>query len=144
MTVDTKTGIRVFVYGTLKRGRSNHGVLAKAEFLGRCKLPGRHTMVDLRYYPGMVFNPKATEDTYVLGEVYRVSKEQLDTLDIIEGHPDYYVRTKVQTPWKGAWCYFLPQEYLDKASPVDPVNGVQVWRPSDEETEYVKSVASGI
>lgn len=138
MQVNT-TGIRVFVYGSLKKGLGNHSVLESALLLGRCKIQGKFQMLDLRYYPGLVFNPQAEKDSAVLGEVYKITKEQLDVLDMIEGHPDYYCRTKVITPWKGAWCYMLPQDYLGKVHPVEETGGVQVWRPNDQEIAYVQS-----
>jgi gamma-glutamylcyclotransferase (GGCT)/AIG2-like uncharacterized protein YtfP len=135
------TGIRVFVYGTLKRGRGNNRFLEDAELLGRCIITGKHTLVDLGYYPGLVEN-KNGETHSVVGEVYRINRETLDTLDMLEGHPDYYSRAKVQTPWKGAWCYFLPDDYINVAPPVPTVDNtdVQVWRPTEEEREYVSSL----
>jgi len=139
----THPGIRVFVYGTLKSGHSNAGALRGADYLGRCRLTGGHKLVDLGFYPGLVMdpNPKAEQRT-VLGEVYRISREQLAVLDMIEGHPDYYARMKVTTPWKGAWAYYLPTAYLDAREPVESVDGIQVWRPTDEEIAYVRNCAS--
>ena len=139
-TTGTAPGIRVFVYGTLKSGRSNAGALRGADFLGRCRLTAGHKLVDLGFYPGLVLDPdpKAPQRS-VLGEVYRITRDQLAVLDMIEGHPDYYERTKVVTPWKGAWAYYLPSEYLNAREPVEEVEGVQVWRPSDEEVKYVRN-----
>lgn len=137
-------GIRVFVYGTLKQGRPNHDVLKGAELLGRCTVKGKVQMLDLGYYPGMVMTPGKEPDRKVLGEVYRVSRDTLTMLDFLEGHPHYYARHKVQTPWKGAWCYFLPMAYRDHAKPVEEVSGVQVWKPSAEEGSYVSSDTKGI
>ena len=134
--VVNSTGIRVFVYGSLKRGCGNHSILEKAEYLGRCTLRGKYQMLNLKYYPGLVCNSQI-DNNAVLGEVYKVTKEQLDVLDMIEGHPDYYCRTKVTTPWKSAWCYFLPDAYIGRSPPVDPTSGVQVWLPNKEEVEYV-------
>lgn len=131
-------GIRVFVYGTLKQNRSNAGVLRNAELLGRCTLTGTHKMIDLGFYPGLVMDgdPKGPQRT-VLGEVYRINRDQLAILDMIEGHPDYYARMKVTTPWKGAWAYYLPTAYFEQREAVAEIGGVQVWRPSQEEIAYV-------
>ena len=139
-TPSTAPGIRVFVYGTLKQGRSNANALRGAEFLGRCRLTEGHKLVDLGFYPGLVMDPapNAPKRT-VLGEVYRINREQLAILDMIEGHPDYYARMKVTTPWKGAWAYYLPCAYLNAREPVEEVDGVQVWRPTDEEIAYVRN-----
>ena len=56
-TPSTAPGIRVFVYGTLKQGRSNANALRGAEFLGRCRLTEGHKLVDLGFYPGLVMDP---------------------------------------------------------------------------------------
>lgn len=134
------TGIRVFVYGSLKNGRGNAHFLEDADFLGRCMIEGKHRLINLGYYPGLVRVPDDSAPMRVLGEVYRVSKDTLDALDMLEGHPDYYARHKVETPWKGAWCYYLPDAYIEHAPLVETVDdNVQVWRPSDEEREYVAS-----
>lgn len=142
-SVDT-TGIRVFVYGSLKTGHGNNRFLREAELIGKCIIRGKYKLIDLGYYPGLVqvLSDKAAESA-VLGEVYKLKKEHLDGLDMLEGHPDYYRREKVQTPWKGAWCYFLPSQYLTAAPHVPETEGVQVWKPNDEEVAYVCSNAAG-
>lgn len=134
-------GIRVFVYGSLKQGRGNHSALSGADLLGRCVLRGPYRMVDLHYYPGLVMTPTDKSESLVLGEVYRISKGQLDMLDMIEGHPDYYCRHKVQTPWKGAWAYFLPHSYLAAKPSVEYTHGTQIWLPTDEEVEWARERA---
>lgn len=140
MTLPTTQGIRVFVYGSLKRGLHNAGVLADCDFIGRCIIEGRYSLIDLRAFPGLVENPALEPNQKIVGEVYRVSKETLDVLDMIEGHPDFYCRHKVQTPWKGAWAYFLPHEYKERYPLVPPVSDTTViWRPSDEEVEWLTS-----
>lgn len=132
-------GIRVFVYGSLKQGLHNNGLLKDAEFLGRCTIQGAFKMLDLRSFPGLVRSPSPNGETSVVGEVYRLpNKDALDTLDIIEGHPHFYSRSKVQTPWKGAWCYFLPTEYMAQAPEVEPSNNTYVWRPNENELSWME------
>jgi gamma-glutamylaminecyclotransferase len=121
-------GIRVFVYGTLKAGHPNHGPLEGAEFLGRCFIEGEYTLLNLGWYPGLVAAGKGK----VFGEVYRVDDDTLHTLDIVEGHPEFYERKKITTPWKKAWTYFLPPEYLEE----NEVVADGCWEPSDEEEEF--------
>lgn len=127
-------GIRVFVYGTLKRGKSNHRLLENSTFLGRTAVKGKFKMVDLGWYPGVILNPDAKEPINLYGEVYRVSEETLDILDSLEGHPNYYCRNQIPTQWKKAWCYFLPSSFLNRAElrVVEPA----VWRPDDEEKKF--------
>lgn len=125
---DKSSGIRVFVYGTLKHGLYNHELLQDATFLGRTVIEGRYAMVDLAHYPCVVLDGGLPLDGRILGEVYRVDDETLATLDILEGHPQYFRRIKVDTPWKQAWMYTLPSEYLE--------NGVMergIWEPTAEE-----------
>ena len=74
---------RVFVYGTLKRGGSNHHCLAGQQFLGAGRTPPGFTLYALADYPGMVREPK--DDAGVTGEVWAVDPACLETLDRLEG-----------------------------------------------------------
>lgn len=73
----------VFVYGTLRRGGSNHFRMAGAEFIGSGNLGGRLYRID--WYPGLVLD--AAEGP-VRGEVFAVVTEQFAALDDFEG-PEY-------------------------------------------------------
>lgn len=74
---------RVFVYGTLKRGQSNHDQMHGATFLDAAStLPG-HTLYDLGDYPGLVLDPAAPSG--VEGELWRVDDQLLARLDAFEG-----------------------------------------------------------
>jgi gamma-glutamylaminecyclotransferase len=80
----------VFVYGTLKRGYSNHHWM-KGEFQGVASLNG-FTLHSLGPYPGMV--PRA--GGRVLGEVWLVPEVCLEQLDILEDvATNMYRREKV-------------------------------------------------
>lgn len=82
----------IFVYGTLKRGHSNHRLLEGAEFIGVDQAPGV-------VYGGNRFVPVAQpceEERWIIGEVYRVDAETLKRLDRLEGHPHAYTRTPVK------------------------------------------------
>ncbi len=70
----------VFVYGTLRRGGSNHFRMAGAEFIAAGTITGRMYRID--WYPGLVLDDAGDE---IHGEVYLVTPEQLSTLDIFEG-----------------------------------------------------------
>ena len=131
------TGIRIFVYGTLKEGHPNSCYLAESEFLGRAKLHGHYAMVDLTAYPGCVrtrgISDRARQHIY--GEVYRVDENTLASIDILEGNGQYFTRSKVTTPYKNAWMYFLPTSYLTPR--IEITDGV--WRPNDAEKRYIES-----
>lgn len=129
----------IFVYGTLKKGRPNHGPLEGAVFLGYGILDGNFRIFDLGWYPGV---SRADSSTRILGEVWRIGPDALQRIDMIEGHPSYYEREKLSIRMLDgstyrAWTYLLPQ-YEYKDSPT--VDGV--WQPTQEEAEiYADSAA---
>ena len=73
----------LFVYGTLKRGGSNHGHLAGQIFLGEARTGPGFTLFSLGAYPGMVAAP--TDRTGVTGELWSVDATCLARLDELEG-----------------------------------------------------------
>jgi gamma-glutamylcyclotransferase (GGCT)/AIG2-like uncharacterized protein YtfP len=128
---DKSSGIRVCVYGTLKKGHYNHGLLDGAVFLGRTVVRGNMAMVDLTHYPCVVVDDRLPADGAILGEVYRIDDDTLASLDLLEGHPSYFRRIKVDTPWKSAWMYTLPSEYLERE-----VMDMGIWEPTAEEEAF--------
>ncbi|KAF7992301.1 hypothetical protein HCN44_001626 [Aphidius gifuensis] len=97
---------RIFVYGTLKRGEPNYGILINRDN-GHAK-----------------FKPKTKKYPSVLGEVYDVDSKMLEKLDELEEHPKFYLRTEeniMMTKNESdvnfeqvacvtkAWIYFLPK-----------------------------------
>lgn len=73
----------VFVYGTLKRGGSNHSLLASQRFVGAVRTAPGFTLHSLGDYPGMV---RASGDTAgVTGELWMVDDATLAELDRLEG-----------------------------------------------------------
>ena len=66
----------VFVYGTLKRGLSNHGWLRGQTFEGEARTVPRYRMFDLGGYPGMVLADEG-EGGAIEGEVWAVDEEGL-------------------------------------------------------------------
>jgi len=73
----------VFVYGTLKRGQTNHHFLAGQTFLGEaCTGPG-FRLFDLGDYPGMTNDP--SDCAGVAGEVWSIDETCLARLDQFEG-----------------------------------------------------------
>lgn len=135
MSDDKTKGIRVFVYGTLKEGLYNSHLLSEADFLGRHVLEGRYGMVDLIHYPCVVADASLPDTGRIYGEVYRVDDDTLASLDILEGHPSYFRRIKVDTPWKSAWMYTLPSEYLERG-----VMEQGLWEPREGEEELYELV----
>jgi gamma-glutamylcyclotransferase (GGCT)/AIG2-like uncharacterized protein YtfP len=73
----------VFVYGTLKRGGSNHPYLAGQRFLGPARTTAGFTLFSLGGFPGLVAD--ATDHDGVTGELWAVDAACLNRLDILEG-----------------------------------------------------------
>ncbi len=73
----------IFVYGTLKRGGSNHQHLAGQTFLGEGRTGPGFRLFDLGAYPGMV--ARADGHRGVPGEVWAVDAACLARLDVLEG-----------------------------------------------------------
>jgi gamma-glutamylaminecyclotransferase len=92
----------LFVYGTLKRGCSNHSQLAGQEFVGLARTIPGFTLYDLGGYPGIVVD--STDRTGVIGEVWSVDGDALRRLDHFEGvHEGLYRREPIplQAPFGG-------------------------------------------
>ncbi len=73
----------VFVYGTLKKGGANHGLLTGQVFLGKARAGPGVTLYSLGDYPGLVFSPDDREG--VTGELWAVDSATLANLDELEG-----------------------------------------------------------
>ena len=84
------SSVRVFVYGTLRKGELRHHLLEHKRFLGEAIAEG-FVLYDLGDYPGMV-----PGEGRVVGEVYEVSWEFLRTLDRVEGTPHLYRRETIE------------------------------------------------
>jgi len=83
--------VKVFVYGTLMRGHTNHNYyLSKSKFLGEAELAG-YAMYSVSSFPGIVSEPSEK----VKGEVYYVDAETLRKLDSLEGEGSLYLRKMV-------------------------------------------------
>ncbi len=97
---------RVAVYGTLKRGCSNHPLLVRSRFLGTDWL--RHIVLyDLGPCPGA----RKARSSGVLVEIYEVDDPTMARLDELEGYnasaPERgeYTRERMTTRFGDAWVY---------------------------------------
>lgn len=110
----------VFVYGTLKKGFSNHRLLAGSEYLGAAQTVEKYAM----YSTGTPIVLKEEPVSPIHGELYRVNEATLVALDSLEGHPDWYRREEINIFVDGeqgryqetAWLYFS----LDKRGVLVP------------------------
>jgi gamma-glutamylaminecyclotransferase len=83
--------VRLFVYGTLKRGFAREDLMNGATFDGAAMTQRGYALYDLGEYPALVLGT----DGVVHGEVYRVTPEHLEALDRYEGYPELYGREPV-------------------------------------------------
>ncbi|XP_018393960.1 PREDICTED: putative gamma-glutamylcyclotransferase CG2811 isoform X2 [Cyphomyrmex costatus] len=123
---------RIFVYGTLKRGEPNHGLIKDtangyAKFLGLGRTTVQYPLVIATKYNIPMLLKKPNTGNYVFGEIYDVDSNMMERLDELEEHPKFYVRTEETVlltseaslkPGKTfeevsestkAWVYFLPK-----------------------------------
>jgi gamma-glutamylcyclotransferase (GGCT)/AIG2-like uncharacterized protein YtfP len=87
--------MKLFVYGTLKRGEPRAAHLREATYLGTVQTaPHFRLYHPLRAdYPCLV--RVARNGVIVEGELYEVCQETLERLDRVEGVPDLFVRQLV-------------------------------------------------
>lgn len=112
----------IFVYGTLRRGASNHFRMEGAEFAGTGSIAGKIYFIDSHpdfVYPALVCGG----EEHVVGELFFVERTQhLADLDLFEGinpqcpEPDEYRRIKVEVKmdtgesilaWVWEWAHEL-------------------------------------
>lgn len=109
--------MRLFVYGSLKRGCHNHRQMAGQTFIAEARtLPG-FRLFDVGGYPGLV--PWAEDRDGVVGEFWEVNEAALVRLDAFEGLDEgLYTRAPIplQAPFDGApvFGYFYPHSVVGR------------------------------
>ena len=94
------------VYGTLKRGFSNHHVMGGARYLGLDRLV-QILLYDLGPFPGALLAPSEGIEV----EVFRVNASQLARVDDLEEYcaedpgTGLYTRVQLPTRYGPAWVY---------------------------------------
>ena len=96
--------MKVFVYGTLKKGFGNHHLLKDASYLGTHITEPKYTMYSMDGFPAV--SPIGT--TRIIGEVYEITTEILEDLDRLEGYPGWYSRETIITKYEPAYIYLMP------------------------------------
>ncbi|HKK57377.1 gamma-glutamylcyclotransferase family protein [Marinobacter sp.] len=97
---------RVGVYGTLKKGQSNHDFLSSARFVGRCQL-NQITLYDTGPFPAAKLEPSDGIEV----EFYDINSKTFARLDELEGYNSQaprsgeYDRRQLETPFGPAWIY---------------------------------------
>ncbi|RZB39589.1 gamma-glutamylcyclotransferase [Asbolus verrucosus] len=109
---------KVFVYGTLKREEPNHNWFSKDtegyfKFLCDARTVEKYPLIIGTKYniPFLLYSPG--RGTNVKGELYEVDDKVFANLDILEDHPNFYVREEREIQPLGddrkikSWIYFI-------------------------------------
>lgn len=103
------TSTRVFVYGTLLSGESNHRLLCGARLIGPARTHPHFTLHDYGPFPALARGGRHA----IEGEVYEVDALMLAALDRLEGHPRFYERTSIALDGAGrVEAYLFPKGRL--------------------------------
>ena len=118
--------MRMFVYGSLKRGHTNHTLMQDSRFLADATTQPAYDMLDFGYYPGVIANGRYS----IRGEVFTVSGDVLNVVDALEGHPIFYRRVRIpvitDTGVFPAWMYLYQGDH-DDCSPVIAQGRYKAW-----------------
>ena len=105
--------MKLFVYGTLKRGYGNNTFLRDCKFLDEAiSLHARYSMSG----NGIPFLSEGGS-RHVKGELWEVDESSLERIDRLEGHPDHYCRKervfvkKSDSERVVAWVYLVDDHY---------------------------------
>ena len=74
--------MKLFIYGTLKRGHSRADAMNGQRFLGIAQTAPKYRMFDCGEYPGLV---EADDGVSITGELWDVDQVCLNVLDELEG-----------------------------------------------------------
>ena len=140
----------VFVYGSLKQGNTTRGMqhFPNSEFVGVARTKRAiFKMVDLGSFPGvMIIENDGTEyieqGYQIEGEVYKVSQEDLEQLDAIEGVPHFYDRVRVSTTRGNPFMYILPNDGEYDTAPTHEDRREVVFADDTGRTEEIGIPAS--
>lgn len=77
---------KVFVYGTLMTGETNHHYLQNSTYLGKATIKC-YDMYDVGWYPAI-----KPGDNLIIGELYEVPIEEISSIDMLEAEGILYIK----------------------------------------------------
>lgn len=117
--------MKVAVYGSLRKGMGNHGLLKDSELLSTEVIKAKFEMVDLGSFPGLI---ESEEPNDILIEVWGVTPETYRRVEMLEGYPSFYDRKDVTTSLGEVGIYYLPSgETWGHRRYVEKTEGVYDW-----------------
>ena len=121
---------KVFVYGTLMKGESNHGYLENSTLVSKATIRG-YEMYDVGFYPAIIHG-----DSLIVGELYTVPLEDVPSIDMLEGEGSLYgKRCETVTDSDGNESLAFVYVYLGEVSGLEKI---PAWKE-----EYVWYVSYG-
>ena len=109
----------IFVYGTLRRGGSNHFRMDGMDLISSATVRGRLYRVE--WFPALVLDPDAPE---VSGEIYQINDTSLSALDEYEGAQYHRVlTTATATDAQGQEHKVWIWEWIDSIDTLQPIAG---------------------
>eukprot|EP00286_Rhodomonas_abbreviata_P015353 CAMPEP_0181324966 /NCGR_PEP_ID=MMETSP1101-20121128/20657_1 /TAXON_ID=46948 /ORGANISM="Rhodomonas abbreviata, Strain Caron Lab Isolate" /LENGTH=159 /DNA_ID=CAMNT_0023433209 /DNA_START=106 /DNA_END=585 /DNA_ORIENTATION=+ len=150
--MDQRQPTVVFVYGTLKRGFSNHRLLdcPGAKLLAHATTVEQYPLITDDYYIPYTLNIPG-KGKNIKGEIYAVDDAVLATLDKLENHPVWYQREN--TPVKDVllveesasvaatldvqnpWMYKIPEERVKPDQLLKPF--LECYELAEHQNHYV-------
>ena len=110
---------KVFVYGTLMKGETNHDFLQNATFLDKTVIEG-YDMYNVGWYPAIIDG-----EGLAIGEVYSVPVEDMPSIDSLEGEGSLYEKRCVRITVNGVPDFAFVYVYLDDCSDLSKIPS---WR----------------
>jgi gamma-glutamylaminecyclotransferase len=101
--------VKLFVYGTLRRGQPGHALLRGAPLLGSARTAAAFTLIDMGEYPALLEGGHSA----IIGELYEVDAALLVELDVYEDVPDLYLRVEREVAGERVFVYVLRPEHGD-------------------------------
>ena len=97
---------KVFVYGTLMNGESNHHFLENSTCLGKAAIEGYDMYNVGGFYPAII-----PGNARIIGELYEVPNEDMPSIDMLEGEGSLYIRKcEITTGNELAYIYEYAQD----------------------------------
>jgi gamma-glutamylcyclotransferase (GGCT)/AIG2-like uncharacterized protein YtfP len=103
--------LKLFVYGTLKRGESND-ISDVALFLKPMRTASQFQLLDFEEYPGMTYGNSSVE-----GDLFEVSLRELWKIDDFEDCPKLFLRRTILLEDESlAEAYLISPQHIAKAT----------------------------